>query len=314
MTPRELAISRSRAYGLLSHLFLEGITAELVELVRGVPSLSRVIPEPYDPDEAAARHYELFSLNAFPYAGSYLEAEDSLGHATVEAVARRFAESGYEPTARVERADHLGHLLGYLSQAYAWEAARTAQPLSWNPEHLARYIDAYLLSWLPPFVEAVTRYRDPFYTEVAGLALDLILENRQQLAPPTPSLPYGQQLEDDAFGRAGPGELARYLASPARCGLLLSRNDITRLARNLGLPAGFGDRVLMLRNLLSAALRFDQLSGLAVLLRGRLAQCRAYYEALGGPGTEEWLARLDHTAIVLDAVEKAGSEEVQVPG
>jgi hypothetical protein len=66
---------------------------------------------------------------------------------------------------------------------------------------------------------------------------------------PPPSLLDEQQ--------TGIRELARYLTTPAVCGIYLSRDTLGNIAQHLQLPRGFGSRQQLLENLFHAAAQYD---------------------------------------------------------
>ncbi len=110
------------------------------------------------------------------------------------------------------------------------------------------------------------------------------------------------------MGRKGRG-IARAelqaLLSPARSGLYLSRNDITRLGQALELPVRFAERAFMLESLIgSAAERGDlgQVFGqLGRVARGQKRTYRAWQRRAPvlAPLWNSWLDKLGETASLL---------------
>lgn len=296
-----------KAYGLFDLLYREGLSARVREIVRAVPELSEALPEPFDPDEAAADHQHLFGFNVFPYASVFLDPDGLLGGPVAEAVGLHFRTAGFDIDLNQEGADHVGHTLAFLgflaaAEADAWEDNRPDEAARMQA-HARRFIDAHLLPWLPAFVEALQRQQVPFYPHLAGLTEALVLDHRallgstveavHALAPP-PAL-----LDDE---KTGLKDIAAYLATPPWSGFFLSRDDIGRLGRAENLPRGFGDRRLMLGNLLRAAAEYDRIEPLLAHLLSLTEAARAHYHALATSDlpiaktvAAMWLERLDTT-------------------
>jgi hypothetical protein len=154
----------------------------------------------------------------------------------------------------------------------------------------------------------------PFYTRLATLTLDLALDHRAALGEPVaanrPPLPPPDLDLDDA--RTSLKDIARFLTVPARCGLYLSRDDLTRLGRADDLPRGFGGRMQMLVNLLRSAAEFDRMEALLDRLSAQVEAWRAAYQQLQEsdvPATalvaDAWTEQLDATEYVLHRMRTA---------
>lgn len=106
-------------------------------------------------------------------------------------------------------------------------------------------------AWLPMFVAAVRDLDAPVPTAVADALAGLRLPDGPEpelVEPPDPEAE-GTDLR----------AIADHLCRPARCGIFLSAPVIERIARNAGVPRGFGDRRRILAELLRNASRFDTL-------------------------------------------------------
>ena len=107
--------------------------------------------------------------------------------------------------------------------------------------------------------------------------------------------------------RTGLKEIAEFLLTPIYSGIYLSRDDIGRLARQQGVPRGFGDRQLLLLNLLRSAAKYETLGqvidGLEELA-GRWEQ--AYAEMMPSPGVggpaAMWRTRAAATVALLEQI------------
>ena len=330
MQPLDETRARSRVYNLFSHLYERGLTTDVLSVVRAIPDLASLLPNPFDEDEAAADHYTLFGLEVFPYAGLFLDVEGRLGGPTAGQVQRLYAQIGFQPVLDRESADHLGHelaLLAFLSEAEA-EAAENAEPheIERVRRLLRQFVDDHLLEWLPAFVCAVEQQPYPFYATLSRLTLDVVLDHRAGLddegaehtrrsARTTPAPP--PDLLDEAD--TGLKEIAEYLATPPRSGFFLSRRDISQLGRAERLPRGFGSRVQTLANLLRAAAEFDRMEALLEALGKRIDTWERFYLELHNNDLESvravsqtWLERLAGTKQLLERMRVAGRSSVHL--
>ena len=102
------------------------------------------------------------------------------------------------------------------------------------------------------------------------------------------------------------GEIARKLTTPARSGVVLTRERFGALARDLSLPVGFGERSEMLLNLFRAAAELERLPELLGALRGEADRWdRRYFDWTEKyPASQaiwdEWRGRLVETRALLD--------------
>ncbi len=266
MKPAEIAQARSRSYQLISRLFLQGVTPETLPVIQAAPELAAVLPDPVDFDELAAVHYQLLGMNVFPYESIFLDDSGLLGGRVTDGVIRGYQRFGFAADTAVDSADHIGHELAALAalcQAEAEARESNLTPLIASRQDWQReFLEEHLLRWLPPFVLALRQQGDDFFTAVANLILELAAHHYNELAetpadpgaflPPAPDI-----LADE---KTSLKDIARYLVTPAYSGLYFSRDDVSRLARRLELPRGFGDRQQMLVNLLRTAVQYDQLT------------------------------------------------------
>lgn len=269
LTPAQKAAARHHTYVLLGRLFLQGLHESLWQHVQAIPDLAAHLPHSYSPDTAAADYQELFGFNLFPYESIFLGTDRLLGGRTTGAVMASYRQMGFQVDERAAGPDHVGHelaLLAFLSgaEADAWRDGVTAEARRMR-QLAADFMQRHLLRWLFPFVVAVDRQANPFYTALAGLTLDFVAAHAEELQevftfaeelvlPAAPALA--------TSGEATWRPLAAYLLTPAWSGVYLSRNDISRLARSYRLPRGFGEREQMLVNLLKAADVYDSFDAL----------------------------------------------------
>jgi TorA maturation chaperone TorD len=313
-----LALARSRAYDLLGQLYLTGITADNLDRVQAVPELSQEVALPFDADDAAADHHHLFGFNVYPYQSLFLDPAGLLGGPVAERVALSYRRFGFQPGTGAESADHIGIELGLLAFLNAAEAealesgepeiARRMRARQIRGRQLA-FLDQHLLRWVGPLKLAIGQQDQPFYSALAEVTFDLAQEqaadlysefgrpqNGEEFAWTHPNL-----LEDDGTGLK---EIAEYLLTPIYSGIYLSRDDIGRLARQRGVPRGFGDRQVILLNLLRSAAKYEALGEVIDGLEGMAGQWEAAYsQMMPSPGVGRpaamWRTRAAGTVVLL---------------
>ncbi len=321
---QETAQARAHAYTLFQRLFLEGLTGELLPYCRELPALAQALEllgEAFDPDQAAADHFQLLGYNVFPYESAFLAPDASLGGAVSAGVFAFYQELGLSRIDRPESPDHISLELGclaFLASAEA-EARQDGQPSQARRMQALqrRFLDEHLLGWLPGLALAIRGQGQTFYTALVELTMDLAVAHRRDLEdisgapgwgfrlPPPPSL-----LEDD---RTGLKEIARYLLTTAWSGLYLSREQIARLARRRQLPRGFGDRRVMLSDLLQVAADYERLPEVLDDLAEQVSVWQVAYRAhlADGPPlagyARHWLGRLEATAGLLGRMRAAAA-------
>ena len=320
-TAYETALARSRAYALLSHLYLRGLTPDVLPQVATIDEFRAALPAPYEPDLAAAAYTQLFGFNVFPYQSVFLDPACLLGGAEGNRVARCYAEAGYPVDAATSEPDHIGHELGLL----AFLCGAEADALEDGQTHAAQYtrrlqqafLDEHLLWWLPVFVQAVRSQQDVFYAAVAEMTQALVVAHRLEIddgrspGAPLPSLRLPVCPDPLDAPDAGLQDIAAFLATPACAGVYLSRDDIARLSRACALPRGFGARRQMLTNLLRAAAEFDSVGAATNALLALTDEYAAAYARFAARGAvfaligQAWHARAEALQTVLARIAAA---------
>lgn len=261
-----LAEGRARAYALLAELCARGVQPGTREAARASPLVAAALASYPDeqPDLVAADHHHAFGWAVLGYEGVYLDREGTLGGPSAERIRAAYAARGFVPDPAGEEPEHLVtelRALAFLCGAEADAHQDGLAQVAARMRGLARQLlDEHLLRWLPLWAGAVRRLELAFPTALADQLEDLVLPHRESLGAPWPeafSLPSASLDLDDA--ETGLGEIAATLATPASSGLCLSREDLTRLGRGARVPRGFGDRGLILEQLLRTAARYEAL-------------------------------------------------------
>jgi len=312
LSPTQIALARHHSYSLFSRLYLEGVTEDLVPFIQVIPELTSVLIDPYDADEAAANHHQLFGFNIFPYAAIFLDSDGLLGGRLTNAVLTTYHQMGYQSDGIVTSSDHIGHelgLLGFLSQAEAeaWEDNQIAAAQQWR-KWQREFLQTHLLRWLLPFIVAVQYHDDPFYEALAGLTLDLIHEQYTELVEglSTPHVPFSLPSAPALLSeeKTGLREIANFLVIPVHSGFYLSRHQIGKLANQLQLPCGFGSRQQMLLNVFRSAVAYAGLPTLCNTLAAILADWQAVYQ--------DYAAKFPHLTSFADAWSKQAGNSIQL--
>lgn len=197
----------------------------------------------------ADEYTDVFVFRLYPYASVYLGAEGMMGGEARDRVAGFLAALGQ---AVPQEPDHLALMLG----AYAWLAeSEEAAPEGRARESLrsARraFLWEHLLSWLPVYLDKLGEFAPPFY-RVWGETLRAALDAEAEALGEPDSLPLhlreAAALADPR--EAGAEEFLKTLLAPARTGMILLRDDIARMARDLGTGVRAGERLYALRSLM----------------------------------------------------------------
>ncbi|MEZ4657333.1 MAG: molecular chaperone TorD family protein [Caldilineaceae bacterium] len=267
--------SRSHAYALFANLLLYGISESTLPIINQLSDLAAALPQPFDLTQAAVAHEHLLGMNIFANESFFLDQTGLVGGEVADGVLESYRRVGYTPPSAANSADHMGAELGLLSflagaQADALTDGQAVMAQRMQQEQRL-FLQQHLLRWLAPCVIALQRAGDGFYAEVANLLLALVADHWRQIsaapigsddeialtarADSTFSLPITPDLlEND---KTSLRDIAEFLVTPPYAGIYVSRDAITELGRQQQLPRGFGERKLLLNNLLQAAAQYD---------------------------------------------------------
>ncbi|MGQ0813738.1 MAG: TorD/DmsD family molecular chaperone [Gemmatimonadota bacterium] len=195
-----------------------------------------------------AEYTDLFVVQLYPYASVYLGPEGQLGGQVQDHmagfwrvlrqpvprdpdhIATLFSTyAGLTQQARDSGDQHLKQLLQQMRQVFLWE-------------HLA--------SWLLPFVARVGELGSATYRGWASLVLDALEAEAIHVGQPA-LLPLHLRNAPALPASRAPDELVAMLFSPVRSGIILTRADLTRCARDLGIATRVAERRYTLRTMLS---------------------------------------------------------------
>jgi TorA maturation chaperone TorD len=254
-------------------------------------SMVRLLELGEPPDRGTYTQLFLFELS--PYASVYLGEEGMLGGEARDRIAGFWRALGQDPPAEP---DHLAAVLACYARLAELEAEQT---VSQRRAALRRARSAFLwehmVSWLPPYLCKVTDIAPTPYRAWAGLLTDAISQEARTVGLPeaqpvhlrlAPPMPDPSAVDSEEFLTA--------LLAPVRSGVILTRSDVGRAARVLGLGLRAGERLYALKALFDQAPR-EMCRWLEGESKGWCAR-HAAMESAFGPVIGHWTERARSTA------------------
>jgi TorA maturation chaperone TorD len=251
-----------------------------------------------------SEYTETFLFQLYPYASVYLGAEGMLGGVARDRVAGFWRALHLTPAAE---ADHLSLMLALYAQLCEAEETATAALRRERWRHARKaFLWEHLLSWLPVYLHKLESISAPFYGNWARLLGRALLEELEKLGG-LDQLPL--HLRDEA-ALLDPREheteaFLQSLLAPARSGMIITRADLMRAARALGLGLRMGERKFILKSLFSQDAR--ALLGWLLEESKQWRQFHRGQEALGLIA-EAWGAKAVNTAELLKELDAPGEE------
>jgi TorA maturation chaperone TorD len=340
----QAAEARSGLYRLFAEIWLREPDAEVVTLLQrwaaGEPA-----PEPEGAGiestagtagtvaQLRAEWTRIFVLNVPPYESLFVDDPPMLNTEATQRVADAYRRLGRRPAAgsRVGAPDHLGVELELLGQLAAEEARALGECDEGRASRLraeqADFLHAHPLRWGPVACLAVERCAGdppagfPGFGALARLCREFLLAEGESLGGTGDE---GRRTKDEGRRTENQGRTtqdarretrderspdlaaaARHLAAPARSGVFLSRQDLARLARRLGLPGRLGDRADAIRDLCEAGLGYGRGDAVAAQVEGVLRCAAATYVGwserypAGAAIWRDWARRAERTIAVV---------------
>jgi hypothetical protein len=193
---------------------------------------------------------DLFLFQLYPYASVYLGSEGMLGGEARDRIAGFWRALGEAPPAEC---DHLPVMLALYARLgeHESEAEEGRHRTFW--EHARRaFFWEHLVSWLPPFLDSLGRIADSYYGRWGNLLTEALIEEARALGPPD-ALPLhfrdSEPLEDPRV--CGGEPFLEALLVPVRSGIITTRSDLDRAARQLDIGSRAGERKFVLKALFS---------------------------------------------------------------
>lgn len=246
-----------------------------------------------DRPPTAAEHTDLFVFQLVPYASVYLGAEGMLGGEAEDRVRGFWLALGHAPPTEP---DHLAALLGlYVRLSELEEAETDLTRRAALGRARAALLFEHLMSWQPAFLEKAIEIGPSPFRDWGRLLKSALVAEAASLSPPdvlplhlreAPGLPNKETASLD--------ELVSAILAPVRCGMVLTRSDLQRAGRELGLGVRAGGRRFVLGALLEqdATAIMDWLGAEAERWTGLY---HSYADSLGSIATF-WANRASQTA------------------
>lgn len=208
----------------------------------------------------ADEYTELFIFQLCPYASVYLGAEGMIGGEARDRVAGFWRALGQMPPAEP---DHLSVMLALYARLVELEQEESdaRRRESWHTARRA-FLWEHLLSWQPVYLIALMGHAVGFYAQWGSLLLRTLigeaatLHDQERLPLHLREAPCLIDPREQTLD-----EFLQSLLTPVRSGMILTRADLTRAARKMGLSLRMGERKFILKALFAQDARgmFDWL-------------------------------------------------------
>jgi TorA maturation chaperone TorD len=259
------------------------------------------------PPPGESEYTETFIFQLYPYASVYLGAEGMMGGEARDRVAGFWRALHLTPPAEPDHLSVMLALYAELCEREGQERERSARE-RWHHARRA-FLWEHLLSWLHVYLVKLQDIAPPFYVnwgETLWAALMEELETTRALSQPPLHLQQSHALRDPR--EHGTEEFLQSLLAPARSGMILTRADLSRMARKLGLGLRLGERKFMLTSL------FNQ--NPPVVLDSLLQEAHVWHERhlqnqnrLGAIAAA-WLEKTRAAAKLLDELKRSAEEMI----
>lgn len=189
---------------------------------------------------------ETFLFQLYPYASVYLGAEGMLGGEARDRIAGFWRALNLAPPVEP---DHLSTLLALYANLCD-EGQRTKDKgQKYNHARKVLFWE-HIASWLPVYLHKMKEHAPPFYLRWAELLEQVLIEEAKSLGQPEI---ISQHLVQDV-SLQNPNEhgfemFLSSLLSPASSGIILTKSDLQRAARELNLSLRIGERKFNLQAL-----------------------------------------------------------------
>lgn len=192
---------------------------------------------------------ELFLFQLYPYASVYLGTDGMLGGEARDRVAGFWRAIEAKPPAEP---DHVAVLLALYSHLVELEdqAPSPRQKAALGTARAA-FLWEHLLSWLPVYLDKVEDLGPEPYRQWGRLLLGVLQDEARKTQLPE-VLPLHLRATDSLnVGEVTREDVCEAVLAPLRCGMIVTRTDLARAARQTGLGLRAGERRFALDALLA---------------------------------------------------------------
>jgi hypothetical protein len=197
-----------------------------------------------------SEYTELFVFQLYPYASVYLGEEGMMGGEARDRVSGFWRALSLVPPVE---ADHLATMLALYARLceLATDESNRDGRSGWERARAA-FLWEHLLSWLPVYLSKLDELAAPFYRRWSDALMKALLAEAGAVGQPA-ALPLHLRASASLLDPRSGDEAAGFmqsLLSPVRSGMILTRADLSRASRRLGLGMRLGERAFILRALL----------------------------------------------------------------
>ena len=254
-----------------------------------------------------SEYTQTFLFQLYPFASVYLGAEGMMGGEARDRVAGFWRALNLVPPSEP---DHLSVMLALYAQLSEHEAkaVEAVHGERWRSARKA-FLWEHLLSWLPVYLHKLEEIATPFYRKWGDTLKEALVEEIEEVGYPL-QLPLHLRESTGLVDprEHGTEEFLQSLLASARSGMIITRFDLIRAGRKLGLGLRLGERKFILQSL------FNQ-NPLAVLdwLRAETAawkDCHKQNQEMLGAIAFAWLEKTEAAAKLLDELKRSAEEMI----
>jgi len=197
---------------------------------------------------SADEYTQLFVFELYPYASVYLGPEGMLGGEARDRISGFWRALGQAPPAE---SDHLSVMLAFYARLVDLEdeESDSRRRLSWRNSRKA-FLWEHIVSWLPIYLAKVAEISPPFYKRWGELLMKALLEEVQTVGTQESLSIHLREQIGLIDPRNNPvEEFLQSILTPVRSGMILTRSDLTAIARKLELSLRMGERKFILKTL-----------------------------------------------------------------
>ena len=257
------------------------------------------------PLPSESEYTDTFLFQLYPYASVYLGAEGMMGGEARDRVAGFWRALGFAPPAEP---DHLSVMLALYAELAGLEEKEPDEKMRERLRHArTAFLWEHLLSWLPVYLHKLSRIASPFYRKWGETLSAALVEELEAMDVPR-QLPLQLRSQHCLFDprEQGAEEFLQSLLAPARSGMILTRADLSRAARSLGLGLRAGERKFALRSLFN-----QNPQGVMKWLLGEASEWREHHRrsvpTLGAIAAA-WLEKTEKASVLLEELKLSAED------
>lgn len=210
--------------------------------------IAKVLGLPSPPDRSA--YHDLFLLQTYPFASVYLGAEGMMGGEAGDRVAGFWRALHVTPPSEPDHVCSLLALYVTLVEREATEEDEASRALVASAR--GALLHEHIASWVFPFLNKVRELGGAYYSAWSTMLEEAIVAEIRSSPSPRKLPVHLREAPALPDPRADGGEAFLHgLLAPVRSGMIVTRNDLARAARRLGLGLRMGERVYILKALFS---------------------------------------------------------------